>query len=136
MTNINPAEQASIEALEKLRNCIDKGLCFRLEAGAGAGKTYSLIESIRYLISNRSAELLANQQQIACITYTNVAKDEIKDRTDHNPVIFADTIHAFCWRILQHYQNKLREHLPELGEKWKNRIDDSVGVTNQKVKYE
>jgi len=136
MTKTNPAEQASIEALEQLRSCIDKGLCFRLEAGAGAGKTYSLIESIRYLISNRAVELLGNRQQIACITYTNVAKDEIKDRTDHHPVIFADTIHAFCWSILQHYQVKLREHLPELGEKWKNRIDESVGVTNQKVKYE
>jgi len=136
MTNTNPAEQASIEALEQLRSCIDKGLCFRLEAGAGAGKTYSLIESIRYLILNRAVELLGNRQQIACITYTNVAKDEIKDRTDHHPVIFADTIHAFCWNILQHYQVKLREHLPELGEKWRNRIDESVGVTNQKVKYE
>lgn len=136
MTNINPAERASIEALEQLRSCIDKGLCFRLEAGAGAGKTYSLIESIRYLISSRADELLGNRQQIACITYTNVAKDEIKVRTDHHPVIFADTIHAFCWSILQHYQVKLREHLPELGEKWKNRIDESLGVTNQKVKYE
>lgn len=136
MTNINPAEQASIEALEQLRGCIDKGLCFRLEAGAGAGKTYSLIESIRYLISSRADELLGNRQQIACITYTNVAKDEIKDRTDHHPVIFADTIHAFCWSILQHYQVKLREHIPELGEKWKNRIDESIGVANQKVKYE
>ncbi|GGB42323.1 hypothetical protein GCM10011502_14530 [Oceanisphaera marina] len=38
MTKINPAERASIEALEQLRSCIDKGLCFRLEAGAGAGK--------------------------------------------------------------------------------------------------
>ena len=38
--------------------------------------------------------------------------------------------------MLQHYQVKLREHLPELGEKWKNRIDESLGVTNQKVKYE
>ena len=136
MTKINPAERASIEVLEQLRSCIDKGLCFRLEAGAGAGKTYSLIESIRYLISSRADELLGNRQQIACITYTNVAKDEIKDRTDHHPVIFADTIHAFCWSMLQHYQVKLREHLPELGEKWKNRIDESLGVTNQKVKYE
>jgi DNA helicase-2/ATP-dependent DNA helicase PcrA len=136
MTNINPAERASSEALEQLRSCIDKGLCFRLEAGAGAGKTYSLIESIRYLISNRADELLGNRQQIACITYTNVAKNEIKNRTDHHPVIFADTIHSFCWSILQHYQVKLREHLPELGEKWKKRIDDSLGVTNQKVKYE
>ena len=57
MTKINPAERASIEVLEQLRSCIDKGLCFRLEAGAGAGKTYSLIESIRSLISSRADEL-------------------------------------------------------------------------------
>lgn len=136
MTKLNPAEQASVEALEQLRSCIDTSQCFRLEAGAGAGKTYSLIESIKYLISSRADELLGNRQQIACITYTNVAKDEIKDRTDHHPVIFAGTIHAFCWNILQHYQVKLREHLPELGEKWKKRIDESGGVTSQIVKYE
>lgn len=136
MTKISPAEKASIEALELLRKCINKQQCFRLEAGAGAGKTYSLIESIRYLISNRADEFLGNRQQIACITYTNVAKNEIKDRTDHHPVIFADTIHAFCWNILQHYQVKLREHLPELGEKWQQRIDESGGVTDQTVKYE
>jgi DNA helicase-2/ATP-dependent DNA helicase PcrA len=136
MISINPAERASIEALEKLRSCIDKGQCFRLEAGAGAGKTYSLIESIRYLISNRAVDLLGNRQQIACITYTNVAKDEIKDRTDHHPVIFSDTIHAFCWSILQHYQVKLREHIPELSEKWVQRIADSDGISDQLVKYE
>ncbi|MBF9000272.1 UvrD-helicase domain-containing protein [Vibrio nitrifigilis] len=136
MTEISPAEQASIEALDQLRNCIDKHQCFRLEAGAGAGKTYSLIESIRYLISNRADEFLVNRQQIACITYTNVAKNEIKDRTDHHPVIFADTIHAFCWNILQHYQIKLREHLSELGEKWQQRIDESGGVNDQTVKYD
>jgi len=136
MTQLSPAEQASIEALNKLRHCIDKNQCFRLEAGAGAGKTYSLIESIKYLISRSADELLSNRQQIACITYTNVAKDEIKDRTDHHPVIFADTIHAFCWSILKHYQVKLREHLPELGEKWQQRINDSVGVTDQIIRYD
>ncbi|MBP21392.1 MAG: DNA helicase II [Alcanivorax sp.] len=136
MMLLNPAEQASIEALEKIRNCINNNFCFRLEAGAGAGKTYSLIESIKYLISRQANEFLSKQQQIACITYTNVAKDEIKDRTDHHPVIFSDTIHSFCWSILQHYQVKLREHIPELGEKWVKRIADSPGVSDQIVKYE
>src|SRR5690606_39244582 len=81
MSQLNPAEQASVEALEKLRACIDNNQCFRLEAGAGAGKTYSLIESIRYLIDNQAEEFLRREQKIACITYTNVAKDEIRDRT-------------------------------------------------------
>lgn len=134
--NMSPAEQASADALEQIRYCIDNNLCFRLEAGAGAGKTYSLIESIGYLISHQADLLLNNRQQIACITYTNVAKDEIKDRTDHNPVIFSDTIHSFCWKILQPYQVKLRECIPELDEKWKQRIASSLGINNQIVKYD
>ncbi|GKX62715.1 UvrD-helicase domain-containing protein [Pragia fontium] len=136
MISMNPAEHASVEALKQIRHCIDNNSCFRLEAGAGAGKTYSLIESINYLISRQANLLLSNRQQIACITYTNVAKDEIKDRTDHHPVIFSDTIHAFCWSILQHYQAKLLEHIPELGEKWVQRIAGSPGINNQVVKYE
>lgn len=136
MTGMSPAEQASNEALEQLRACIDAKRCFRLEAGAGAGKTYSLIESIKYLIDQRSDEFLKSEQRIACITYTNVAKDEIEDRTDHHPVIYAGTIHGFCWGILQHYQVKLREYIPELGEKWQQRIDESAGILNQIVKYD
>lgn len=133
---MSPAEKASEEALKNLRYCIDNNLCFRLEAGAGAGKTYSLIESIKHLISTQANSLLIKNQRIACITYTNVAKTEIKDRTDNHPVIFADTIHAFCWSIIQHYQLKLREHIPELNEKWQKRIDEFGGITNQVVKYE
>lgn len=86
---MSPAEKASEEALKNLRYCIDNNLCFRLEAGAGAGKTYSLIESIKHLISTQANSLLIKNQRIACITYTNVAKTEIKDRTDNHPVIFA-----------------------------------------------
>ncbi len=80
--------------------------------------------------------MLGNRQQIACMTYTNVAKDEIRNRTDHHPIIFADTIHAFCWGILQNHQFKLREHLPGLGEKWQRRIEGSIGICDQKVKYD
>uniref|UniRef100_UPI00188CDA38 UvrD-helicase domain-containing protein n=1 Tax=Vibrio anguillarum TaxID=55601 RepID=UPI00188CDA38 len=125
MTTLSPAAQASAETLESLRRCIEQGQCFRLEAGAGAGKTYSLIESLKYLISLRANELAISGKQVACITYTNVAKDEIKARTDNNPVIFADTIHAFIWSILQNYQEQLRQLITTLGEKWQERIAES-----------
>ena len=46
----NDAEQAGLRALEAVRDCIDKREPFLLEAGAGAGKTYSLIHSLGYLI--------------------------------------------------------------------------------------
>jgi len=136
MTEFSPAELASIQALEKIRDCIDNNQCFRLEAGAGAGKTYSLIESIKYLVDKRAVDLMRREQKIACITYTNVAKKEIKDRTDHHPVIFADTIHAFCWSVLKDFQVKLRELVAGLSDKWTERVKDFGGITTQLVKYE
>ena len=50
---------------------------FIVEAGAGSGKTYTLVEVLSSLIQERSKQLLASGQQIVCITYTNVAADEI-----------------------------------------------------------
>ena len=47
----NPAEQASLKSLNQIQECINNKNSFRLEAGAGAGKTYSLIESLKYIIS-------------------------------------------------------------------------------------
>ncbi|WP_244370068.1 UvrD-helicase domain-containing protein [Pseudoalteromonas xiamenensis] len=107
-----------------------------MEAGAGAGKTYSLIESLKYLISLRANEFVVSGKQVACITYTNVAKEEIKARTDNNPLIFADTIHAFSWSVLQNYQEQLRQLIPTLGANWQERIEESAGIGNQTVKYD
>ncbi|QTH73038.1 ATP-dependent helicase (plasmid) [Pseudoalteromonas xiamenensis] len=115
---------------------MDQRQCFKLEAGAGAGKTYSLIESLKYLISLRANEFVVSGKQVACITYTNVAKEEIKARTDNNPLIFADTIHAFSWSVLQNYQEQLRQLIPTLGANWQERIEESAGIGNQTVKYD
>jgi len=136
MTELSPAEKSSVKALLEVYAAIDGGHCFRLEAGAGAGKTYSLIKALKYLIQKKSKSLSINDQRIACISYTNVAKNEIRDRTDNNPLIFSDTIHTFCWSLLQKFQVKLREIIPELSDKWKSRIDESCGIANQKVKYD
>jgi len=132
----NPAEIASQKALKEMYAAIKQKKCFRLEAGAGAGKTYSLIKALKYLLANNTATFEKNGQQIACITYTNVAKDEIKDRTDNHPLIFTDTIHAFAWSILKGFQPTLRHLIPTLSENWQNRINDAGGVNTQKVIYD
>src|SRR3989339_904140 len=132
----NPAEESSTRALDKLFQAIDDKKCFRFEAGAGAGKTYSLIKALKYLIEKNGKYLLKNNQKIACITYANVAKDEINARTDNHSVIYAETIHAFCWSLIKGLQKQMREWIPSISEKWKNRIDEIGGLTNQTVKYD
>ncbi len=55
----SPAEAASQRALESMYACLSEGRSFRLEAGAGAGKTYSLIKALRFLIE-RNKDLFEN----------------------------------------------------------------------------
>lgn len=137
ITNVvlNPAEQASKEALERIRICLNEGRSFILEAGAGAGKTYSLIETLKYLIANRGNDLVRSHQKIACITYTNVAADEITSRTDSHPAIHSSTIHAFCWSLIKDFQPFLRENLSNISA-WTEKIEEAGGISSQKVIYD
>ncbi len=132
---LNPAEQASEEALAKIREYLAEGKSFLLEAGAGAGKTYSLIETLKHLIAERGNELISKHQQIACITYTNIAADEITSRTDSHQAINSSTIHHFCWSLIKDFQPYLREKLQEI-DKWPEIIEEAGGINNQEVVYD
>ena len=134
--SLSPAEKASEKALASIFKCLKNRQSFLLEAGAGAGKTYSLIETLKYLIENEGSDLLANQQQIACITYTNVAADEIISRTDSHPVIYSSTIHHFCWAMIQDFQSYLRLNVSKINDKWCEKIEEADGVKEQKVVYD
>lgn len=68
-------------------NCIKNKESFVLDAGAGSGKTWTLVQALNYVIETKSKELKNNGQKIVCITYTNIAKDEIIERTEHNELI-------------------------------------------------
>jgi DNA helicase-2/ATP-dependent DNA helicase PcrA len=69
-----------------IQNSINESKSFILDAGAGSGKTYSLVEALRYLCKEKGTQLIRSGQRIACITYTNVAKDEIIRRIESNPL--------------------------------------------------
>ncbi|PSK90831.1 DNA helicase-2/ATP-dependent DNA helicase PcrA [Taibaiella chishuiensis] len=121
--------------MNQVFDAINHNRNFLVEAGAGAGKTYTLIKALRELIKDRSKEYLRTNRQIACITYTNVAKDEIKSRTDNHPVVFSETIHAFCWHLIKDFQKDLRRLISSLGDRWTERIDEVGGVGERYVDY-
>ncbi len=114
--------------------CLKNEKDFLLEAGAGAGKTYSLIKALQYLIESKQSELLRKNQQIACITFTNVAKEEIRLRTDRNSLIYCDTTHAFCWSLINGFQSILRKLVGELPE-WKDKLEEVGGVGRRSIDY-
>jgi DNA helicase-2/ATP-dependent DNA helicase PcrA len=111
------AAQPEKTADERLADCLTNGRSFVLDAGAGAGKTYSLVEGLRKLCAPPIADRLKRDgQQIACITYTNVAKDQVIERIQGNSLVRVSTIHDFLWSTLQPHQQALRQALLDFNE--------------------
>lgn len=89
-----------IEVLQSGRN-------FRVEAGAGSGKTYSLNKVLEWIAANKLAEYRQKRQTVICITFTNAAVDVIKNRLPNDPAIVPSTIHSFAWNAIKQYQSFL-----------------------------
>jgi len=124
---LNPALIAARKADDQVLNYLRESKSFLLEAGAGAGKTYSLDEVLQHLIANNGRSLRRNSQRVACITYTNAATAVINNRIDGNPLVFTDTIHAFCWSLIRGFQPALRQGLSRLSA-WEERFAGTDGI--------
>ncbi|MDQ8051912.1 MAG: UvrD-helicase domain-containing protein [Pedobacter sp.] len=94
-------------AFENIQAFLDSKKSFLLEAGAGSGKTYTLIQSINDILEKRGAQMRFLHQKIVCITYTNVAKNEIIERLENNELVMVLTIHEFLWAEIKNYQKQL-----------------------------
>ncbi|OQP84465.1 Fis family transcriptional regulator [Rhizobium rhizosphaerae] len=98
------------EADETILAClnIEKPRSFFLYAGAGSGKTRSLVEAIRTVCKEQGRRLSLSGQKIGVITYTNAACDEIKQRLEFDPRVEVSTIHAFAWSLIAGYDGDIR----------------------------
>lgn len=111
MTNEINDDHVDDDADEAIRACIDlvAPQSFFLYAGAGSGKTRSLVDALRYVSKNQGRHLSLAGQQIAVITYTNAACDEIKQRLEFDPLIEVRTIHSFAWSLIEGFNNDIRK---------------------------
>ncbi|HBH6889044.1 UvrD-helicase domain-containing protein [Serratia bockelmannii] len=133
--NDNPALKAAEEAQRKINDALDARQSFRLEAGAGAGKTYSLVAALKRLIEEQGTTLVRHGQKVACITYTEVARNEIAQEIEEHPAILVNTIHGFSWAFLRPFQKALRELIGEMEDK-KEKIEQGGGIGSQSVEYD
>lgn len=84
---------------------------FFLFAGAGSGKTSSLVTALKHVQKNLSEQLRAKGQRVGVITFTNAASDEIKRRLLFDPLIDVRTIHSFAWSLIEGLNQDIREWL-------------------------
>ena len=131
----SPALLAAQAAEAEVSQCLAEKRSFLLEAGAGAGKTYSLVEALKSLLAREGTALRRNNQQIACITYTNAATDVIIKRIDGSKQVAVSTTHAFCWSLIGPFQSVLRKEFQALPE-WKEKLEAGPAVASQRIEYE
>jgi DNA helicase-2/ATP-dependent DNA helicase PcrA len=106
----------------------DNPISFFLFAGAGSGKTRSLVNALKYLRKECSNRLRLHGQRVGVITYTNAACDEIKRRLDFDPLIEVSTIHSFVWSLIKGLTFDIRRWLKS------NLEDEIVEIKREQVK--
>ena len=82
---------------------------FFLFAGAGSGKTASLVKLLQYICDRFGNGFVRERKKVAVITFTNAAADEIKKRINYNDIAAVSTIHSFVWTLIQPFQKEIKE---------------------------
>ena len=120
---------------------------FFLFAGAGSGKTHSLVLLLKRIRDSIGKDLLLQGKSVAVITYTNAATDEIINRLDYNSVFHVSTIHSFVWDVIKYYQTDIKnlycryisEDIKTLGEKLdktKNKTTKTYSLNVEKLEHQ
>lgn len=110
MTTVD--DQFDAEADATIIECLDlaKPRSFFLYAGAGSGKTRSLVTAVQTTINGEHGrKLTLTGKKIGVITYTNAACDEIKQRLQFDPRVEVMTIHAFSWSLIDGFNADIRQ---------------------------
>lgn len=99
---------------------------FIMVAGAGSGKTTSLIKALNHLSETRGPDFRRRGQQIACITYTDVAVGEIWGDVGHKALFHVSTIHSFLWSVMRPFQTDLQDWV-------RQRLDEKIAEAQSKI---
>ena len=109
---------------------------FFMFAGAGSGKTRSLINTLEFLAKEKGEYLLEHGKQVAVITYTNAACDEINRRLQYSPIFMVSTIHSFLWELIKNFQVDIRQWLEKTISKEISELQSKVRKTaNEDKKF-
>ena len=93
VSNYELAKQEADLVDQKIIETLQSGESFLVEAGAGSGKTYSLMKAIEWIQANKYIDYQRKRQNVICITYTNVAVNVIETRLKEKSFILPSTIH-------------------------------------------
>ena len=112
ISNYEIAKTEADKVDEQIIAALKTGCSFRVEVGAGSGKTYSLNRVIEWIQANKWKDYRRKKQNVICITYTNAAVDVIAERLSQDSFILPSTIHSFAWNAIKQYQSLENQKYP------------------------
>ncbi|WP_285730409.1 UvrD-helicase domain-containing protein [Nocardiopsis sp. ATB16-24] len=137
-------QQKNTEADERIGELLDHPIKsgFVVIAGAGSGKTTSLVKALAHIGRRHGARLRREGRRVACITYTHNAVEEIRQDIGGDDLFHVSTIHSFLWEVVKPFQNAMRQWTQGRIEKLmkekrehnaKPRTHDSTRVENERA---
>lgn len=105
---------------EIIRNYVKDNQSFFVLAGAGAGKTRSLVDTLADIKKMHKKSYLPKGQKVAVITYTDNAAIEIQQRVGQDPFFRISTIHSFAWEVISKYKSNLMTWVKENKSEYPN----------------
>lgn len=102
---------------EEIAECLslERPTSFFVFAGAGSGKTRSLVAAINHVRNHDDGRcrryLALHAKYVGVITFTKAATQEIVRRTRFDPVVKVSTIHSFAWELIAGFNDDIREWL-------------------------
>lgn len=106
---------------QEIYDCLnlDQPKSFFLFAGAGSGKTRSLVNVLERFKTENGRKFRQERKKVAVITYTNAASDEIKHRLNNDPIFHVSTIHSFVWDLIKPFNQDIKNWI-------KKNLDDEI----------
>jgi len=110
-TKMNHDIDANVDI--EISNCLnlESPKSFFLFAGAGSGKTRSLVNALNLVKKQHGDDLSLRGQKVGVISYTNAACDEIRHRVDRDPLFRISTIHSFAWELIKPFTSDIKNHI-------------------------
>jgi DNA helicase-2/ATP-dependent DNA helicase PcrA len=107
------SERIHTDADQKVAACLEEKRSFAMIAGAGSGKTTSLIDALELIRTDYGSELRKDGQWIACITYTKRAVQVISTRLGYDDLYVVSTLHSLLWGEINTFTKDIRKALRE-----------------------
>lgn len=120
----------------EIQTCLKEKRSFYVIAGAGSGKTTSLITALEHIRDTYGKLLRRDVQRIVCVTYTKRAVAVISSRLGWDDLFVVSTLHGFLWGEIRRYVPDIRKALQEAvlpSHIAKKREDDNGGKSQKAI---